>query len=84
MRVEVEKARGGAYSASAGGRFEQGASTQLLLFVFFNSLTGAAWMIETRRLGIARRMLSTPTPMREIVTGQVLGRMAIAARSRRS
>ena len=78
MQVVVEKARGGAYSASAGGRFEQGASTQLLLFVFFNSLTGAAWMIETRRLGIARRMLSTPTPMREIVTGQVLGRMAIA------
>ena len=51
--------------APASGRFEPGASTQLLLFIFLNSLTGAAWLIETRRLGIARRMLSTPTSTRD-------------------
>jgi ABC-2 type transport system permease protein len=35
-------------------------------------------MTETRRLGIARRILSTPTPIRTIVAGQLLGRLAIA------
>jgi ABC-2 type transport system permease protein len=62
----------------AEGRFESGASTQLLLFVFLNSLNGAVWLIETRRLGIARRMLSTPTPTRSILGGVLLGRLAIA------
>ena len=62
----------------AEGRFESGASTQLLLFVFLNSLNGAVWLIETRRLGIARRMLSTPTPTRAILGGVLLGRLAIA------
>jgi ABC-2 type transport system permease protein len=35
-------------------------------------------MIETRRLGIARRILSTPTSTRALVAGQVLGRFAVA------
>ena len=35
-------------------------------------------MIETRRLGIARRILSTPTSTRTIVAGQLLGRLAVA------
>lgn len=60
------------------GRFESGASTQLLLFIFLNSLNGALWLIETRRLGIARRILSTPTSTSVLVAGQVLGRFAIA------
>jgi linearmycin/streptolysin S transport system permease protein len=60
------------------GRFQQGASTQLLLFIFFTSLTGATLVIETRRLGIARRMLSTPTSTRTIVAGQLLGRLGVA------
>ena len=49
------------------GTFDRGASTQLLLFVFLNSLTGAIGLIETRRLGVSRRMLSTPTPTRTIL-----------------
>jgi linearmycin/streptolysin S transport system permease protein len=75
--VRVQATDGGAYT-SASGRFEAGASTQLLLFVFLNSLNGAVWLIQTRRLGIARRMLSTPTATRTILAGQVLGRLAIA------
>jgi ABC-2 type transport system permease protein len=78
LRVRVTKADGEPYAATTSGRFEQGASTQLLLFIFLNSLNGAAWLIETRRLGIARRMLSTPTAMRTIIAGQLLGRLAIA------
>jgi ABC-2 type transport system permease protein len=78
-RVEVALTApdGGAYKSNLG-RFGSGASTQLLLFVFLNSLQGAVWVIETRRLGIARRMLSTPTSTWSIVGGQLLGRLAIA------
>ncbi len=68
---------GGVY-ATTTGRFESCASSQLLLFIFLNSLNGAVWIIETRRLGIARRILSTPTSARTLVAGQLLGRLAVA------
>ncbi len=77
VQTRLTTPEGGAYRSTTG-RFESGASTQLLLFIFLNSLSGAAFLIETRRLGIARRMLSTPTSTRTIVSGQLLGRLAIA------
>ncbi|HUO71279.1 MAG TPA: ABC transporter permease [Solirubrobacteraceae bacterium] len=77
VRTQLVRPDGSAYSSTLG-RFDTGASTQLLLFIFLNSLQGAAWLIETRRLGIARRMLSTPTAPRTIVAGQLFGRFAIA------
>jgi ABC-2 type transport system permease protein len=77
VRVVVSDPGGGPYT-SGTGRFQSGASTQLLLFIFLNSLSGAAWVIETRRLGIARRMLSTPTSTRTVVAGQILGRFVVA------
>ena len=77
VRVNVTDPGARAYAATES-RFEAGASTQLLLFIFLTSLNGAIWLIETRRLGIARRMLSTPTSTRAILAGQVLGRLAIA------
>lgn len=61
-----------------GGQFEEGASTQLLLFIFLTSLNGAIWLVETRRLGLAGRMLATPTATRTILAGTLLGRLAIA------
>lgn len=63
---------------ATAGRFESGASTQLLLFVFLNSLAGAAFLLETRKLWIARRMLSTPTSVRTLLAGQLLGRFAVS------
>lgn len=77
IAVELTAPNGGAYT-SAAGQFDSGASTQLLLFIFLNSLNGAVWLIETRRLGIARRVLSTPTSPRTLVLGQLLGRLVIA------
>ena len=62
----------------SGGRFTSGASTQLVLFVFINSLAGAVALIQVRRLGLSRRMLSTPTSARSIVLGEGLGRFLIA------
>ena len=77
LQVRLTAPDGTAYATTAS-RFGTGASTQILLFIFLNSLNGAAWLIETRRLGIARRILSTPTSTRTLVAGQLLGRLAIA------
>ena len=42
------------------GQFDFGASGQLLLFVFLSSLTGAATLIQARRLHVVSRMLAGP------------------------
>lgn len=78
-RVEVRTTEpdGTPYPTSLG-RFATGASTQLLLFVFVTSLNAAAALIETRRLGVSRRMLATPTATRSILLGEALGRLAVA------
>jgi linearmycin/streptolysin S transport system permease protein len=60
------------------GQFDEGAWTELLLFLFLISLTGAVALIETRRLGLARRILSTPTTAGTVIAGETLGRVLIA------
>jgi ABC-2 type transport system permease protein len=60
------------------GQFDEGASTQLLLFLFLIALTGAVALIETRRLGLSRRMLSTPTSAGTVIAGETLGRVLIS------
>jgi linearmycin/streptolysin S transport system permease protein len=77
VQVRLTAPDGTPYVTTAG-RFESGASTMLLLFIFLNSLAGAAYVLETRKLGIARRVLSTPTSVRTLVAGELLGRFAVA------
>ena len=60
------------------GRFDVGASGQLLLFIFVTSMTASTALIETRKLGVSRRMYATPTSVRAIVAGEALGRIAVA------
>jgi len=60
------------------GRFDLGASSQLTLFVFLTALAASSALILTRQLGISKRMLSTPTPMRTIIVGESLGRFGTA------
>jgi len=60
------------------GRFDVGASSELLLFLFLTALTSSAALIETRRLGVSRRMLATPTTPATIVAGEAAGRLAVA------
>jgi len=60
------------------GRFDIGASSQLLLFIFLTSLTGSVALIETRRLGMSRRILATPTATRTVLAGEALGRLGVA------
>jgi ABC-2 type transport system permease protein len=61
------------------GRFDVGASSELVLFMFVTGLGSAAALIRTRQMGVSRRMLSTPTSSRVILAGEVLGRFAIVA-----
>lgn len=61
------------------GRFDLGASQQLLLFVFLSSLTGAATLVQARRFGVVGRVMSAPVSSGQIVAGQALGRFAIAS-----
>jgi ABC-2 type transport system permease protein len=60
------------------GTFDLGASQELVLFMFLTSLTAAADVILTRKLGVARRMLSTPTSTATIVGGEMAGRFGVA------
>lgn len=60
------------------GQFDLGASSQLFLFVFLTSLAASATMIQSRQLGVARRMLATPMTAGGIVVGQAAGRLGIA------
>lgn len=79
--VVTMEARGGdplAQEFTGLGQFDLGASSQLFLFVFLTSLTASATLIQSRQLGVARRMLSTPMTTGGIVVGQALGRMGIA------
>ena len=60
------------------GQFGLGAASQLVLFMFLNSLAGAAALVQTRRLGVSRRMLSAPVGPSTILAGEGLGRFGIA------
>lgn len=60
------------------GQFDLGAPSNLILFVFLTSLAGSAALIQTRRLGVSRRMVSTPTSISQILIGETGGRFAIA------
>ncbi len=59
-------------------QFTFGASTQLVLFMFLTSMTAAGRLVYTKQLGVSRRMVSTPTPMATIVSGEALGRLGVA------
>ena len=77
--VSVEtSALGEALFPDTLGRFDLGASQQLVLFVFLTALAGSSVLILTRQLGISKRMLSTPTSIRTIVVGEGGGRWATA------
>ena len=69
---------GKAIYPSTLGRFDLGASSEMVLFVFLMAMIGSVSLIEARRLGVVRRMLSTPTTAGSVVLGEGLGRFAVA------
>ncbi len=60
------------------GQFDVWAQGMLVLFIFMTTLSGAAALLQTRQLGISRRMYSTPTTVRTMLAGEALGRFTIA------
>lgn len=77
IEVEVTTAGKPLFSGTLG-RYDLGASSQLVMFVFLTSLTAASGLITSRKLGVSRRMLATPTPVSVIVAGEAAGRLVIA------
>jgi ABC-2 type transport system permease protein len=69
-------------TSTAGGEQASGISTaaaqELVLFVFVTSLSAAAMLVETRRIGVSRRMIASPTSVGTVLAGEALGRYAIA------
>lgn len=74
--VDVERTSLGGDPLPSG--FSYTAPSNLVLFVFLSSLASATVIVASRRLGVARRMLATPTSARAIVTGFALGRFVFA------
>lgn len=75
----TETAAGTASFSRPLTEFDQGAWTQLDLFVFFMALMGGALgLVQSRRLGIARRMLATPTSAWTLVAGEIFSRLVVA------
>ena len=77
VQTEVDFAQGDA-TPSEGGRFDTGAAQQLVLFMFLTSLSASAQLIRSRRLGVSRRMISTPTTVRTVLFGETVGRFGVA------
>lgn len=77
LEVEVRSVGEALFPASLG-QFDLGASSQLVLFVFLTAMAGSAALILSRQLGITQRMLSTPTSVRTIISGESLGRLGQA------
>jgi ABC-2 type transport system permease protein len=75
--VDVAVESVGEVTANPNG-FAVGAQSQVILFMFLTSMTGAAVVITTRQLGVTRREFSTPTRVREIIAGETIGRFAFA------
>ncbi len=69
---------GTALFSSTLGQYDHVAWTELVLFLFLIAMTGAIALIETRRLGVSRRMLATPTSPATVIAGETLGRVLIS------
>lgn len=60
------------------GQFDLYAQGMLILFLFITTLFGAVNLVQTRQLGISKRMYSTPTTVWSAIAGEGLSRFALA------
>ena len=65
-------------SRATVGAFDLGAAQNLVLFMFVTSLAASAALILSRKLGVSKRMLSTPTSATTVIAGETLGRFLVA------
>ncbi|HUI03459.1 MAG TPA: ABC transporter permease [Acidimicrobiales bacterium] len=76
--VAVETLQVDARSNTLPEGFSYSTPTMLVLFVFINTLTGAASIIETRRLGMYERMSVAPVRPRAIVAGEAMSLVTLS------
>jgi ABC-2 type transport system permease protein len=77
--IAINVSRIGAASSFDGfGQFTFGASTQLVMFTFLTSMTASLRLVLSRKLGVSRRMSSTPTSTITIIAGEAIGRFGVA------
>lgn len=76
VAVEVEST--GRASLTSTNRYAYTAPSNLVLFVFINSLTGGAALVESRKLGVTRRVLAAPVGVGTIVAGAGVTRFVVA------
>jgi ABC-2 type transport system permease protein len=73
--VEVDATTAG---GEEGGDLSTLAAQELVLFVFVTSLSAASMLVESRRIGVSRRMIASPTSVGTVLGGEALGRYGIA------
>jgi ABC-2 type transport system permease protein len=73
--VEVDATTAG---GDEGSDLSTLAAQELVLLVFVTSLSAASMLVESRRLGISRRMIASPTSVGTVLGGEALGRYGIA------
>ncbi|HSL57128.1 MAG TPA: ABC transporter permease [Acidimicrobiales bacterium] len=73
--VAEEVGRGG---IDAGSPFTYPAAANLVLFTFINTLAVGAVLVESRRLGVARRILAGPVTPTAVVAGFGVSRFLVA------
>lgn len=59
------------------GRFDGGAASNLVLFMFLTALTGATAMVADREKGLDTRIISTPTSIGRLISGYVAGQFGV-------
>ena len=72
--ISTESVAVGDADPSADNAFTRAVTTQFVLFVFLNGMLAGQTLVMSRRLGVARRMLSTPTGIGPHILGVGLGR----------
>ncbi|KGN41173.1 ABC transporter permease [Knoellia aerolata] len=76
--TQVRDTSGLAQELGGLGQFDLGASSQVLLFTFLTTLSGAAALIQARRDGVVRRVMAGPVTSVQTILGLGLGRLTIA------
>lgn len=76
--VPIVEVRTSTAGNAEGSGLSTAAAQELTLFVFVTSLSAASMLVESRRLGVSRRMIASPTSIATVLTGEALGRFAIA------
>lgn len=76
--VEVRTDEVGTGGIDAGSPFSYPAAANLVLFTFINTMAVGGVIVESRRLGVTRRLLAGPVSPATVVTGYAASRFVVA------